>query len=115
MQAHHEFLAVVTAGGIHGCVEVERILRDGEADIIAAARQSIADPDWYRKMRLGLGDRVRVRIYSNYCKVLDTRHQQVTCKLWDRENKDEMGVALSSDGRRRMRPPAYEVAKDLST
>ncbi len=98
---------VVAAGGIHGFVEAERILQEGEADIIAAARQSIADPDWYLKMKLGMGDQVRVCIYSNYCEALDTKHKQVTCELWDRENKDEPGVKLSSDGRRRLLPPHW--------
>ncbi|MEE8427016.1 MAG: hypothetical protein V3S15_06995, partial [Woeseiaceae bacterium] len=98
---------VVAAGGIHGFVEAERVLADGEADIIAAARQSIADPDWYLKMKLGLGEQVRVCIYSNYCEGLDTKHKQVTCELWDRENKDEPGIALSSDGRRRLLPPHW--------
>jgi 2,4-dienoyl-CoA reductase-like NADH-dependent reductase (Old Yellow Enzyme family) len=98
---------VVAAGGIHGFVEAERVLREGEADIIAAARQTIADPDWYLKMKLGLGEQVRVCIYSNYCEALDTRHKQVTCELWDRENKDEPGIALSSDGRRRLLPPHW--------
>jgi len=98
---------VIAAGGIHGFAEAERVLRDGEADIIAAARQSIADPDWYLKMKLGLGKQVRVCIYSNYCEALDTRHKQVTCELWDRENKDEPGIALSSDGRRRLLPPPW--------
>ena len=83
------------------------MLQAGEADIIAAARQSIADPDWYLKMKLGLGEQVRVCIYSNYCEALDTRHKQVTCELWDRENKDEPGIALSSDGRRRLLPPHW--------
>jgi len=98
---------VVAAGGIHGFVEAERVLREGEADIIAAARQSIADPDWYLKMKLGLGEQVRVCIYSNYCEALDTRHKQVTCELWDREGKDEPGVSLSSDGKRRLLPPPW--------
>ncbi len=100
---------VVAAGGIHGFVEAERILRDGEADIVASARQSIADPDWFLKMRLGYGDQVRVCIYSNYCEALDTRHKQVTCELWDRENKSEPGVVLSPDGRRRLLPPTWEI------
>ena len=99
---------VVAAGGIHGFDEAERILRDGEADIIASARQSIADPDWFLKMRLGYGDQVRVCIYSNYCEALDTRHKQVTCELWDREDKDAPGVTLSSDGKRRLLPPPWE-------
>jgi 2,4-dienoyl-CoA reductase-like NADH-dependent reductase (Old Yellow Enzyme family) len=100
---------VVAAGGIHGFVEAERILRDGEADIIGSARQSIADPDWFLKMRLGHGDQVRVCIYSNYCEALDTRHKQVTCELWDREDKDAPGVTLSSDGKRRLLPPHWDT------
>jgi 2,4-dienoyl-CoA reductase-like NADH-dependent reductase (Old Yellow Enzyme family) len=99
---------VVAAGGIHGFVEAERILNDGEADVIASARQSIADPDWFLKMRLGYGDQVRVCIYSNYCEALDTRHKQVTCELWDREDKDAPGVSLSSDGKRRLLPPPWK-------
>jgi 2,4-dienoyl-CoA reductase-like NADH-dependent reductase (Old Yellow Enzyme family) len=99
---------VVAAGGIHGFAEAERILADGEADIIGSARQSIADPDWFLKMRLGCGDQVRVCIFSNYCEALDTRHKQVTCELWDREDKDAPGVALSSDGKRRLLPPRWE-------
>ena len=99
---------VIAAGGIHGFVEAERILREGEADIIASARQSIADPDWYLKMRLGHGDDIRICIYSNYCEALDTRHKQVTCELWDREDKDAPGVTLSSDGKRRLLPPPWK-------
>ena len=99
---------VVAAGGIHGFEEAERILQEGEADVIASARQSIADPDWFLKMRLGYGDQVRVCIYSNYCEALDTRHKQVTCELWDREDKDAPGVTLSSDGKRRLLPPHWE-------
>ena len=99
---------VVAAGGVHGFVEAERILADGEADIIASARQSIADPDWFLKMRLGFGDDIRVCIYSNYCEALDTRHKQVTCELWDREDKDAPGVTLSSDGKRRLLPPPWK-------
>lgn len=102
---------VVAAGGVHGFVEAERILQDGEADIIASARQSIADPYWFLKMRLGKGDEIRVCIFSNYCEALDTRHKQVTCELWDREDKDAPGVTLSSDGKRRLLPPAWSGAK----
>lgn len=100
---------VIAAGGVHGFVEAERILQDGEADIIASARQSIADPDWFRKAQFGYGDQVRVCIFSNYCEALDTRHKQVTCELWDREDKDAPGVKLSTDGRRRLLPPAWEA------
>ncbi|MEM7118813.1 MAG: NADH:flavin oxidoreductase [Chloroflexota bacterium] len=99
---------VVVAGGIHGFAEAERILQAGEADIIAAARQSLADPDWFLKTRLGHGDAVRLCVYSNYCEALDTRHKQVTCELWDREDRDLPDVTLSSDGRRRLLPPRWK-------
>ncbi len=104
---------VVVAGGIHGFVEAERVLQDGEADIIAAARQSLADPDWFLKTRLGYGDEVRVCVYSNYCEALDTRHKQVTCELWDREGKDQPNVSLSLDGKRRLLPPPWERMERL--
>jgi hypothetical protein len=38
-------------------------------------------------MKLGMGDQVRVCLYSNYCEALDTKHKQVTCELWDRERR----------------------------
>jgi len=98
---------IVVAGGIHGFAEAERILQAGEGDIVAAARQSLADPDWFLKMRLGHGDEVRVCVYSNYCEALDNRHKQVTCELWDRKDRDLPGVTLSDDGRRRLLPPAW--------
>jgi 2,4-dienoyl-CoA reductase-like NADH-dependent reductase (Old Yellow Enzyme family) len=99
---------IIVAGGVHGFVEAERILQSGDADVVASARQSIADPDWFLKMRLGCGDDIRVCIYSNYCEALDTRHKQVTCELWDRENKQAPGVTLSSDGKRRLLPPPWK-------
>ena len=98
---------VVAAGGIHGFEEAERILRDGEADIVAAARQSLADPDWYLTTRLGRGNEVRVCVYSNYCEALDTRHKQGTCELWDRKDRDAPDAKMTKDGKRRLLPPEW--------
>ena len=100
---------VVVIGGIHGFRQAEDLLRLGKADIIGAARQSLADPDWFLKLRLGKGDQVRVCEYTNYCEGLDTKHKQVTCQLWDRLQLDEEDVKLSRDGRRRLVAPAWEV------
>ncbi|MYE49574.1 MAG: NADH:flavin oxidoreductase [Gammaproteobacteria bacterium] len=100
---------VVLAGGIHGFEQAEGLLQSGQADIIASARQSIADPDWFLKMRLGHGEDIRLCIYSNYCEALDTRHKQVTCELWDREDKNAPGVKLSNDGKRRLLPPEWKA------
>jgi 2,4-dienoyl-CoA reductase-like NADH-dependent reductase (Old Yellow Enzyme family) len=98
---------VVAAGGIHGFQQAEDILQSGGADIIASARQTLADPDWFLKTKLGCGDEIRVCLYTNYCEALDTKHKQVTCELWDREELDEPGITKSSDGRRRLLPPAW--------
>ena len=99
---------VVTSGGIATFDQAEAILRNGEADIIAAARQSLADPDWFLKARLGRGDDVRRCVFTNYCEGLDQMHKQVTCKLWDRVNLDELRISMSDDGRRRLVPPRWE-------
>ena len=96
---------VVTSGGIATFEQAEAILERGEADIIAAARQSLADPDWFLKIRLGRGDEIRRCVFTNYCEGLDQMHKQVTCKLWDRVKLDEPGITMSDDGRRRLVPP----------
>lgn len=99
---------VVVAGGIHGFEQAETVLESGMADIIGAARQSLADPDWFMKLRLGRGDEVNVCEYTNSCEGLDQKHKQVTCKLWDRTALDEAGVKLSRDGRRRLIAPLWK-------
>ena len=100
---------VVTSGGITTFEQAEAILERGEADCVAAARQSLADPDWFRKIRLGLGQLVRRCEFTNYCEGLDQRHKQVTCKLWDRKlDPTEPTARLASDGKRRLLPPAWQ-------
>ena len=99
---------IVVTGGIHDFEQAQTILRNGEADIVGAARQTIADPDWFAKIRAGCGDQVRQCEYTNYCEGLDQKHKQVTCKLWDRQGRDEPGVRLSRDGKRRLTAPAWE-------
>ncbi|MBI3635393.1 MAG: NADH:flavin oxidoreductase, partial [Candidatus Rokubacteria bacterium] len=103
---------VVTSGGIGTFEQAEEILARGQADFIAAARQTLADPDWFLKTRLGLGHLVRRCQFTNYCEGLDQRHKQVTCKLWDRDSDPAEGtVPRAADGKRRLvappwRPPA---------
>ncbi len=99
---------IVLSGGICDFQQAEDILKRGDADIIAAARQSLADPDWFRKMRLGRGALIRRCVYSNYCEGLDQKHKQVTCQLWDRLDLETPGLELSRDGKRRLTPPPWE-------
>jgi 2,4-dienoyl-CoA reductase-like NADH-dependent reductase (Old Yellow Enzyme family) len=100
---------VVTSGGIATFEQAEAILGRGEADIIAAARQSLADPDWFLKIRVGRGDEIRRCVFTNYCEGLDQMHKKVTCKLWDRVNLDEPAITMSEDGKRRLVPPRWEI------
>ncbi len=98
---------VITAGGIHDFEQAEGILARGEADFIASARQTLADPDWFLKMRLGRGAEIRRCEFTNYCEALDQQHKQVTCKLWDRDELGGPDVTLSSDGKRRLVAPRW--------
>jgi len=98
---------VVVTGGIHSFAQAEEILASGAADIVGAARQSLADPDWWEKVRLGRGAEVRRCDYTNYCEALDQMHKPVTCRLWDREALDQSGVRLSADGKRRLVAPDW--------
>ncbi len=98
---------VVATGGIATFEQAEGILQRGEADIAGLARQALADPDWFVKVKLGRGDEIRRCTYTNYCEALDQAHRQVTCKLWDRKELDEAGIAMAEDGRRRLLPPNW--------
>lgn len=99
---------VIAAGGIHNFEQAETILRESKADIVGLARQALADPDWFRKVRSGRGDAVRLCEYSNYCEGLDQKHKAVTCQLWDREKLDEAGISKTPDGKRRLIAPDFQ-------
>lgn len=55
LRAAGQATPVVVTGGIHSFAQAEEILASGAADIVGAARQSLADPDWWEKVRLGRG------------------------------------------------------------
>jgi len=106
VRADGRHVPIVAAGGLCGFEQMEQVLARGEADIVAAARQSLADPDWWLKVRRGRGAEVRRCVFTNYCEGLDQRHKQVTCQLWDRQDLGGEGVPMASDGRRRLIAPA---------
>ncbi|MEM7245394.1 MAG: NADH:flavin oxidoreductase [Acidobacteriota bacterium] len=112
--AGHE-TPVVACGGIASFDQAEGALQDGTADIAAAARQSLADPDWFAKMRSGRGDEVRRCCFTNYCEALDQKHVPVTCQLWDRVELDAPDVPLTPDGRRRLTAPPWLEGRNAST
>jgi 2,4-dienoyl-CoA reductase-like NADH-dependent reductase (Old Yellow Enzyme family) len=98
-------IPVVVAGGIYDFAGAERLLKDDSADIVGMARQSLADPDWFEKVRTGHGEQVRLCRYTNYCEALDAKHDVVTCELWDREKLDDPEIPKTPDGKRRMVAP----------
>jgi len=98
---------IVTAGGIADFEKAEAVLERGEADFVASARQTLADPDWFAKIRAGRGAEIRRCEFTNYCEALDQQHKQVTCKLWDRDELDAPDVTLASDGKRRLVAPRW--------
>jgi len=103
---------IVAAGGIHNFEQAEAVLATGTADIVGLARQALADPDWFLKVRSGEGAAVRLCKYTNYCEALDQRHREVTCELWDREGLDGAergGIAVSADGKRRLTAPDWPL------
>jgi len=99
---------IVATGGISTFEQAEAILRNNQADIVGMARQALADPDWFVKVKIGRGNEVRRCTYTNYCEALDQAHRPVTCKLWDRVCLDEEGIALIDEGRRRLEPPSWK-------
>lgn len=98
---------VVAAGGISSPWQAEAILERGDADIVAVARQSLCDPDFFLKIRRGRGDEVRRCFFTNYCEALDQAHKEVTCQRWDREALEE-APPMASDGKRRLVAPAWK-------
>ena len=112
-------IPVVGCGGIGTFHEAEAALVNGDCDVVAAARQSLADPDWWRKVFLGRGEAVRRCIYTNYCEGLDQKHKEVTCQLWDRpapggpEHGEggappHRGALRSADGKRQLLAPSWK-------
>ena len=98
---------IVATGGITTFEQAEAILQRGDADIAGMARQALADPDWFVKVKMGRGNEVRRCTYTNYCEALDQAHRQVTCKLWDRKELDEPAIPMAADGRRRLLAPRW--------
>ncbi len=98
---------VVCTGGVHNFEMAERLLAEGVCDIVGAARQSLADPDMFRKYLLGRGSEVRLCEFTNYCEGLDQKHKPVTCQLWDKTDIGAPGVQKTPDGKRRLTAPGW--------
>ncbi len=96
---------IVVAGGLQTFADAEEAIERGDADIVGAARQSLADPDWFKKMRDGRGAEIRRCTLTNYCEGLDQKHRKVTCRLWDQLPLSEGEPQLREGNRRLVAPP----------
>ncbi|MEQ9638599.1 MAG: NADH:flavin oxidoreductase [Alphaproteobacteria bacterium] len=87
---------VISVGKISDPDDAERLLAEGQADLIGMARQLLSDPDWVAKVMAGRRDEILHCIYCNVCKQLDENFHQVTCFLWPKNTlqapPDEPGV-----------------------
>jgi 2,4-dienoyl-CoA reductase-like NADH-dependent reductase (Old Yellow Enzyme family) len=99
---------IVCTGGVHNFALAEGWLEDGVCDIVGAARQSLADPDWALKISLGRGGEVRTCEFTNYCEALDQKHKAVTCQLWDKMDLQGDEVTRTADGKRRLNAPEWK-------
>ncbi|TAK47823.1 MAG: NADH:flavin oxidoreductase [Xanthobacteraceae bacterium] len=73
---------VIAAGKMSDPAIVEKVLSEGQLDMVAIARGLLADPDWVKKVRLSQIDRIVKCDYCNVCKQLDGTHMPVNCFLW---------------------------------
>src|SRR5215470_13100435 len=73
---------VASVGKISDPDDAERLLQEGDADLIGMARQLLSDPDWVRKVADGRPEKIIRCIYCNVCKQLDENFKLVTCFLW---------------------------------
>ncbi len=73
----------VLGSGKIGSVELaERVLADGDCDIVGMARALLADPWLPAKHQGAKGDETVRCIYCNVCKSLDENFKTVRCYLW---------------------------------
>ncbi len=101
---------IVCTGGVHNFEFAEKMLADEVCDVVGSARQTLADPDWFLKTRLGLGQSIRICEFTNYCEGLDQKHKTVTCQLWDKDDIKNPKVSKTSDGKRRLTPTGLDAA-----
>jgi 2,4-dienoyl-CoA reductase-like NADH-dependent reductase (Old Yellow Enzyme family)/thioredoxin reductase len=72
---------VIAAGRLDDVELAERILAEGQADLIAVGRALIADADWPRKVREGRREDIRPCIACNACVDLVARAEEARCAV----------------------------------
>jgi 2,4-dienoyl-CoA reductase-like NADH-dependent reductase (Old Yellow Enzyme family)/thioredoxin reductase len=72
---------VIAAGRLDDPALAERVVADGQADVVAVGRGLIADPDWPAKVRDGRLDDIRPCIACNACVELVAHGEEARCAV----------------------------------
>ncbi len=80
---------VSTLGGIGSVEEADKIIADGKADFVVAARSFIADPDWVKKGCAGKQEDVRPCVKCMRCHDSDNYAQHLICTVNPRVGAEE--------------------------
>jgi 2,4-dienoyl-CoA reductase-like NADH-dependent reductase (Old Yellow Enzyme family)/thioredoxin reductase len=70
---------VIAVGRLGDPEVAERVLRDGPADLVAAGRAFLCDPDWPQKAGRGEADRIRPCVACNHCIWKLFQQEDLTC------------------------------------
>jgi len=88
-------IPVVAVGRLGTPELAERILREGQADLIAAGRAFLCDPYWPLKAARGETDRIRPCVACNHCVWRLFQQEELSCF---------QNAALGNEGRYRVEP-----------
>jgi 2,4-dienoyl-CoA reductase-like NADH-dependent reductase (Old Yellow Enzyme family)/thioredoxin reductase len=70
---------VIAVGRLDSLELMERVLQEGQADLVAVGRPFLSDPYWPAKAARGEEDRIRSCVYCNYCIWKLFQQQDITC------------------------------------
>jgi len=77
----HLSIPVTVVGNIPGIDDAEEIVRSGKADIVAMARNLIADMDLPTKAYRGLAEDIRPCLHCNFCSTFAIRGAELRCTV----------------------------------
>jgi 2,4-dienoyl-CoA reductase-like NADH-dependent reductase (Old Yellow Enzyme family)/thioredoxin reductase len=72
-------IPVVAVGRLDSPGLMERVLKEGQADLVAVGRPFLSDPHWPTKASRGEEDRIRPCVYCNHCIWELFQQKDITC------------------------------------
>jgi len=95
-------IPLITTNRINMPDVAERILADGDADMVSMARPLLADPEWANKARAGRADRINTCIACNQaCLDHVFQNQRVSCLVNPRAcHETELAIAPAAQRKR---------------